>query len=243
MGWSYLGQVEPLANARAAVLAGEHIFAAGESGHLWRVAISEGGEIATLGESGWQTRLLASAGGRLFAFDENGTLYEIDPVEGGFARLDRDWSTVRAACAVGPFSGEPHDEIMLVAAAGHLFVIEPGGAGWHQLGEAEYDPKLLLGDGESLYSVEENGSLYRIDPKDGSWEQLDGSWGDVCAGAARKGGIFLATESGTLYVVGKGGAWAPVAEGAPPAAKFLFLTGRRLYALEGDGGLSVLDLA
>ena len=234
MGWSYLGQVEPLAQARAAVLAGDHIFAAGEGGHLWRVAVApEGnGEIATLGESGWQTRLLAAAGGRLFAFDENGTLYDIDPVEGGFQRLDRDWSTVRAACAVGA---------ELVAAAGHLFVIEPGGAGWHQLSEAEFEPKLLLGDGESLYSVEENGSLYRIDPRDGSWEQLDGSWGDVCAGAARKGGIFLATESGTLYVIGKGG-WAPIAEGAPPGCRFLFLTGPRLYALEHDGGLSVLEL-
>jgi hypothetical protein len=177
MGWSYLGQVEPLAQARAAVLAGDHIFAAGEGGHLWRVAVApEGnGEIATLGESGWQTRLLAAAGGRLFAFDENGTLYDIDPVEGGFQRLDRDWSTVRAACAVGA---------ELVAAAGHLFVIEPGGAGWHQLSEAEFEPKLLLGDGESLYSVEENGSLYRIDPRDGSWEQLDGSWA-TCAPARR----------------------------------------------------------
>jgi hypothetical protein len=232
MAWSYVGRIGALEDARAAVMHDGDIFAAGTDGLVWRVPVA-GGEIVAIGENGWQTRLLAAAGGRLFAFEENGHLYGIDPASGAHERLDGDWSAVRAACAVG-------DE--LVAAAGNLFVIEPRGGGWHQLGDAIYEPRLLLGDGESLYSVEENGSLYRVDPRDGSWEQLDGGWGDVCAGAARKGGLFLATEGGSLYLVGPGG-WAPAGEGAPPGSRFLFLTGRRLWALEKSGDLSVLDLS
>src|SRR5512139_2524198 len=103
-GWQLMENVDALAEARAAVMLDGRLFAAGRDGLLWRVTI-DGDAVAAvegMGESGWDTRLLAAAGDRLFAFEENGVLYAVEPATGEWERLDGDWSSVRAACGVGP---------------------------------------------------------------------------------------------------------------------------------------------
>jgi hypothetical protein len=227
--WRRLGAVGACAGARGAVTLGDAIFVCGEDGRLWRMSRT-GASAEPVGDGERRTRLLAAARGQLYAFDEGGPLFAIDPASAAAQRLDGDFLEIHVAAGSG-------DELY-VSGEG-LFAVGPSGER-SAIGEATWNPRILLPDGESLFSVEENGGLYRIALGDGSWQQLDGDWGDVAAGVAVAGVLYLASIAGWLYAVDRGGEFMPVPCGAPPDTRFLLAGPRALYALEADGALNEL---
>ena len=229
--WRRVGEVGACAGARAAVALDDRVYAASEDGLLWRVT-PDGASIERIGD-GARSRLLAAARGELYAFEESGPLYAVDPGSGALQRLDGDWSAIRAVAGC---------DDALFASGGALYAVDPSGEG-RQIGTEEWNPRILLAGSESLFSLEESGALYRIDIGDGTWEQLDGDWGDVTAGVVLNGVLYLSSIAGWLYAVTRSGEVLPIPCGAPPATRFLLPSPRALYALEQDGSVHALPFA
>jgi len=53
-----------------------------------------------------------------------------------------------------------------------------------------------------LYSIEKSGTLYEIDPTDGSWKQLGGAgaWKNTMAGIVMNNLLYSVSLGGALYV-------------------------------------------
>jgi outer membrane protein assembly factor BamB len=227
-----LGTAHAWKESRAAASMGGRIYLAGADGYL-HVVDGQTGEASVLGGgAGWQIRLLAATRGHIYAFDEAGPLYAVAP-SGAWERLDGDWSEVRAA--VG-------SDQLYVMGAGRLTSIDCNERTWRHVGEGAWNTELLLATSNHLFALEEDGSLYRIDRDDGSFEQLDGDWGDVTAGAGAAGRLFLMASTGALYAVSIQGDFEPVDTGTKWDTRVLMAGPSCLYALEHSGSLYVIPL-
>jgi outer membrane protein assembly factor BamB len=228
--WRQLGPPHAWKDARAAVALDGLIYVAGTDGAL-SVVDAQTGQQRTRAAGGGQTRLLAAAGGRLYAFDEAGPLYALSP-DGSSERLDGDWSEARAAVGAD----------RLYVAGGPIWALDTDEHAVTRVGDATWHTELLLAAGGSLFSLEEDGSLYRIDPKDGEAVQLDGDWGDVCAGAGGADRLYLVATTGALYAVAPTGDYEVVDTGTHWDTRMLMAGSACLYALEHSGSLYAIAL-
>jgi len=228
--WRQLGPPHAWKDARAAVAIAGRIYLAGADGAL-HVVDGTSGERAHRPGGGGQTRLLAAARGRLYAFDEAGPLYELSP-DGSSIRLDGDWSEARAAVGAD----------RLYVAGGPLWALDPEERAVSRVGDATWHTELLLSAQGSLFSLEEDGSLYRIDPRDGDAVQLDGDWGDVCAGAGGPDRLYLVATTGALYAVAPSGDYEVVDTGTHWDTRMLMAGSSCIYALEHSGSLYAISL-
>jgi outer membrane protein assembly factor BamB len=229
--WRALGPANVWKDARAAVALDGRVFLAGADGYLHAVDGTTG-ESSVLGGGGWQTRILAAARGRLFAFDEAGPLYAIDPRDGGYERFDGDWAEARAAVGSD----------RLYVASGGLQALDCDDGTPHAVGDAEWHTELLLATQGDLFDLEEDGSLYRIQRHSGAFEQLDGDWGDVCAGVGSGQRLYLMATTGALYAVAPSGDYESIDTGTHWDTRILMASGGTLYALEHSGSLYAIKL-
>lgn len=229
--WRQLGPPHAWKDARAAVALDGRIYLADGDGAL-HVVDGQSGAGAVIAGGGGHTRLLAAAAGRLYAFDEAGPLYLLSP-DGASERLDGDWSEARAAVGA---------DRLYVAAGGPLLALDTEEHAVTRVGDGTWHPELLLAAGASLFSLEEDGSLYRIDPKGGEAVQLDGDWGDVCAGAGGPDHLYLVATTGALYAVSPSGDYEVVDTGTHWDTRMLMAGSACLYALEHSGSLYAIAL-
>ena len=93
----------------------------------------------------------------------------------------------------------------------------------------------MFADGPSLYTIEKDGSLYRVSPADGSWRGVGqaGEWRNTIVGTTLNGRIYTVERGGTLYETNPAtGGWKQI--GKPEFAKtdYMFATGDSLYTIE-----------
>jgi hypothetical protein len=237
--WEPVGTPGGWNGTRLAVTLGDHMYSIEKGdGRLWDTLLATG-EWHALGrpEFGASTNLFA-VGDRLYTFETDGTMYRIDPATGTWEVVGKagTWKATRLAVALG----------------GHIFTIENGDARIFKtdvatgetrvIGKADFGRTMRrVATTTALYTLEDDGSLYRVDPTSGAWVRVGttGAW---------KGTRLAAVIGETMYSIERsdGRMWKTALAtgehtviGAPDFARThrLLATATLLYTIEDDGTL------
>jgi len=111
---------------------------------------------------------------------------------GDWKQLDGTWERLGAVTSLG-------DRLYAIC-DGALWRIDETGA-YEQLGDDEWRSSFLIGVAGYLVSIEPNGAMYRVDPHDASYVELEGDWSSTIAACAGGDAVFVIERSGTLYRV------------------------------------------
>ena len=137
------------------------------------------------------------------------------------------------------------DRLYSMEGNGALHGTDLGSGDGKQIGKAELAAaKFLFAAGEFLYAIDRDGSLFKVDPKDGVHHRLgdEGAWKGTLAGAVLKGQLYTTEENGGLYVTNlESGEWKQIGKAEFGDTKFMFAAGDRLYTIEKDGSLYKVD--
>jgi sugar lactone lactonase YvrE len=140
------------------------------NGRLYTVESSGGLYVTDLDTGTWKqigkaefgnTAYLFAAGSSLFSIEKDGSLYRMDPGDGSWARVGEAgaWQATRAGVIL-------KGRLYTVENSGGLYGTDLGRGTWRQLGKPEFaDTNFLFAAGENLYTIETDGSLYRVSVK------------------------------------------------------------------------------
>ncbi len=110
-----------------------------------------------------------------------------------------------------------------------------------RIGKPEFqNTAFLFAVAGRLYTIEKDGSLYRINPRDGIWAGVGpaGGWKDTLAGVILRGKLYTVEPTGYLWATGLDpGRWKQVGKPAFGNTAFIFAAVGRLYTIENDGSL------
>jgi tRNA A-37 threonylcarbamoyl transferase component Bud32 len=108
-----------------------------------------------------------------------------------------------------------------------------------QVGSASFgNTAFMFGAARQLYTIEKDGTLYRVNPRDASWVALEGDWKDTRMCAVIENRLFTIEKSGTLFGTDLAPiTWASIGKPNHAATAFLFATDDTLYAIEKEGSL------
>jgi hypothetical protein len=124
---------------------------------------------------------------------------------------------------------------------GGLYVTDLGTGNWTQVGKPEFgNTRLMFATGDTLYTVETDGTLYRVNPDDGSRAGVGpaGACKGARAGAVLKGRLYTAEADGTLRETNLAtGARKKVGKADFGRTASVFAAGDGLCALDTDGNL------
>lgn len=84
------------------------------------------------------------------------------------------------------------------ASDGGLYRVDADGE-YEAISDDEWRSSFLVGVAGYLVSIEPNGGMYRVDPKDGAYSELEGNWQSVIVATAGGDFVFAIEKSGTLY--------------------------------------------
>jgi hypothetical protein len=145
---------------------------------------------------------------------------------GDWTELDSTWPHLDAATGLV--------DHLYAASDGALWRIDATGA-YQQVGDEEWRPHQLVGVAGHLVALDRGGALYRVDPADGSWVQLDGDWSSAIAMTAGGDAVFVIERSGSLYRVEVAdGSYHHLGDGFERTVAFAAAAGG-LVTIEGDG--------
>ena len=151
---------------------------------------------------------------------------------------ERAWKAVRAGAVF-------KDQLFTAEKNGTLQATNLSSGKRKQVGKAEFgETTFMFAGGDKLYTIETDGSLYRVDPGDGSWERVgaEGAWKAVRAGAIFKGKLYTTETDGALQATNlANGKRKPVGKADFAAATFLGVGGEKLFTIETDGDLYRVD--
>jgi len=94
----------------------------------------------------------------------------------------------------------------------------------------------MFAEGQSLYTIESDGSMYRVSPANGSWSGIGaaGSWRNTIVGTTLNGRIYSVEQGGALYETNPAnGAWKQIGKAEFGRTQFLFGAGEWLYSIDG----------
>jgi len=143
-----------------AVLKGK-LYTVETNGGLWETDLGTG-TWKQLGKAEFgSTRFLLAAGNNLYTIETDGNLYRVNPNDGSWV-------------GVGP-AGAWKPTIAGAVLKGKLYTVENNNGlwetdlntgGWSQLGKPEFGAtRFMFAAGDHLYTIEEDGSLYRVSVK------------------------------------------------------------------------------
>lgn len=185
------------------------------------------------------TQFLFADGPSLYTIETNGALYRINPRDGS-------WRSVGETGAwKGTIAGTTlNGRIYTVEENGALFETNPANGSWKQLGKPEFArTRHMCASNGSLYTIEDGG-LYRVSSTDGSWGLVGKAedWSGTRAVAVLAGTLFSANSNGALYrsMLATGG-WVAVGKPVFGGTVYMFESGHRLYSIDGDGSLYLID--
>lgn len=153
---------------------------------LYRVAQTGAYEPLT---NRWHPRAMAALGDALYLFATDDNLYKVSQADGTFTQLTRGWREIRGATTTR--------DGLYVATAQSIFQLDPDTGEELKLPQ-RWDVKLLVGMGTFLFAFETDGTLRRLDTRDGTYVTLPGNWPNVTAAAAAQDALF-AIDNTVLY--------------------------------------------
>jgi sugar lactone lactonase YvrE len=160
--WQPIGKPGTWKAKRLAVAVGDHIFAIENAdGRLWKIDVASGAYVAIgAPEFATATRLIP-AGAALYELDDAGSLYRVDVDTGARTAVGAPgaWARTRYTAVVGDslYSVEHGD--------GRLWKTALATGTYTVIGKPDFGrTRRLVGTADLLYSIEDDGSLYRIYP-------------------------------------------------------------------------------
>ena len=156
--------------------------------------------------------------------------------EGAPHRLGQagDWANTLAAAVLD-------GKLYTAEKSGVLYATDLASGDYRPIGEAVFgNTRFLFASAASLFSIEADGSLYRISPADGTYGRLGkaGDWANTLAGAVLDGKLYSAEKSGVLYATDlASGDYRPIGEAVFGNTRFLFASAASLFSIEADGSL------
>ena len=101
---------------------------------------------------------------------------------------------------------------------------------------------MMLAGPKNLFTIETDGSLYRISPADGTWSQVGkaGEWKNTIAGTFCGTRLYTVESNGVLYGTNPvSGVWEQVGKAEFGKTVELFASGDTLFSIESDGSLTL----
>jgi sugar lactone lactonase YvrE len=227
------------ANTLIGVGMGKNIFTVERDGNLYASNLKSN-KWRQVG-SGYNTQFLVAdtsdASGNLFAIERDGTLYRVDPNSGDFEQIGADgyFKGCSAADAV--------DGVLYCTTAGHMFSVDLEDGEITDFGGA-YKTKALWYWQDYVYTLEQDGSLYKVDAESGEYERHgdEGAYSDTIA-ATIHDGIFYAIENdGALGATNiDDGSYEEIDDNNFGHIRQLFSANGKLYGISKDGTLYHID--
>jgi hypothetical protein len=234
--WEQVGQPGAWKATVAGVVYKDQLYTVESSGVLYATNLGTG-EWKPIGKPDFAgTAFLFTAGDKLYAVEKDGGLYRVDPGDGARERVGKEgaWKATKAGVVV-------KDQLYVAETDGKLRAAPLDSDKRKQVGKAEFDnTTFMFTSGGKIYTIEGDGSFYRVDPGDGSWERVgkEGAWKAAKAGAVLDGRLYTAEAEGGLFATDLA-AGERKQVGAPEFGNtaFMFAAGEKLYTIETDGNL------
>lgn len=221
------------------------------NGHLYTIDFSNGlnktdlatGEMTKINDVNYKsTEFFFYYRFKLYSMDKDGSLTEIDPVTGAWNMRSgiNAWSEIARPVVVGSF---------LYAAENGSFYRYPGldPKVRTQLGGSDfYDMGSLLKSDTTLYSMIRDGSLYKINLKDGEWIRIGGrknkDWKFAVAAELMNNKIYTIETGGALYETSlPGGERKLIDSNKLEKGRRLIAVSGKLYAITSEGDLFQIE--
>jgi hypothetical protein len=235
-GWQQLGAAGAWKETRVGVVLKDQLYTVETNGYLYVTDLLQG-TWQQLGKGEFGAVLFLFAGrDKVYAIERDGCLYRFDPKMGGRVRVGaaRAWKATRAAAVLG-------NRLFTVDAGGELGATDLGTGKRTPIGKPEFGAtKFLFAAGDKLYTIENDGSLYRVNPNNGRWDQVGaaGEWKGTHAGVVLQGRLYTVETNGCLYATDLGsGKWKAIGKAEFGSTKFMFAGKGRVYTIEQDGSL------
>ncbi len=221
-------------NTIAAVVMNDRLYTVEKGGALYETNVSSGKWVQIGKQDFANTKFLFAGGQSLLTIESDGSLYRVSPTNGSWVQLGKsgDWKGTVA----GTFLG---GKLYTAESGGGLYATDSSTGVWRQIGKTDFgNTRHLFNNGDLLFSIESDGSLYRIKPTDGSWSRAKeaGGWKNTITSTVLNGKLYTVETSGALYETSLvTGAWKQIGKTEFGKTKFLFCANGWLYSIEsGD---------
>ncbi len=234
--WGPLGRPGDWKNTRAVTVLDERLYSIEASGALYVTDLSNGNWMP-LGKPEFAgTTFLFAAGNSLYTIEKDGNLFRVNPGDGAWVRVGakEGWK--------GTLAGTVHKGLLYtIDAAGCLQMTVLGTGMKKQIGKAEFiNTQRMFAAGDSLYTIEKSGRLYRVNPRDGTWRKVGqaADWKDTVTATVLKGVLYTTEPAGRLFVTDlTTGKWKPIGKPEFAGSIALFAAGSKIFTIEKDGNL------
>lgn len=173
------------------------LYTCDQDGYLYQLDPASGTYSKLSESSGWKSCVMQTHH-RLFTREESGSLFSISPEDGTHIKVGESgqWKGALASEAA-------RGKLYVCDGEGALHVVDPWTHKHRSFCEGTWAPRWLLDGGDYLVSLEESGTLYRIDLDDGAYEKIgdDGAWEAARAAAAHNGMLYICDQNGALHEV------------------------------------------
>jgi hypothetical protein len=234
--WWRLGPASAWKDTIAAAVLKAQLYTIETSGALYMTDLSTG-TWTLIGKPEFaNTVALFGAGDSLYSIERDGSLYRINPSDGRWARVG----------ATGGWKGSRFGAVV----KGRLYTVNPNGSlcaanfatgACTHIGKAEFGNTVAMyAAGDSLYTIEKDGSLYRVNPSNGRWARLgaEGEWKATQSGAVLMGKLYTIETNGALYATSlNDGRWKQIGKPEFAGTIGMFAAGDKLFTIEKDGSL------
>lgn len=218
--------------SRAMVAWQGRLFVSHSNGKVFGIDPQSGGwqQIGT--SSGWNTRLMFARSDMLILVEQSGTAWGLDPIRGGHLQLGKDgeWANVDA--------GDWTDQhVYCHSTQGTLWSWTPP-ASWQQIGSSNGWKSRFVFAGHGLVTVEQDGTIHRVDPNTGAYQSLGRTQHRIRAGVGYRGHIYACFDDGGLYDLDlETGQWSSVGDLKTWACQAIVAYGSGIITLEERGSL------
>ena len=164
--WKQVGKAGDWAQSTAFAMLGDQLYTVESGGELHSTNTATGVWEQVGGSDFVRSKYLLTAGDQLYSIEHDGDLRAIDRATGVWKQIGNsgDWLNARLATSL---NGKIYT--MEGGSPGTLFETDPKTGTWKQIGKKrDFRTNYLFPAGSSLYSIEFDGKLYRIDPVTGT---------------------------------------------------------------------------
>lgn len=164
--WKQVGKAGDWAKSTAFAMLGDQLYTVESGGELYSTDTATGVWKQVGGADFVRSKFLLTAGDQLYSIEQDGDLHSIDKATGAWKQIgdSGEWLDTRLATSL-------NGKIYTIGGGspGTLYETDPKTGAWKQIGnKRDFRAKYLFPAGSSLYSIEFDGKMYRVDPVTGA---------------------------------------------------------------------------
>ncbi len=164
--WTTIGKPGNWKNTTVGAMIGDTLYTVEREGQMYETN-TRNGSWRQIGKTDYlRTKFLYSGGSKLYTIENDGYFYSINPSSGASQKIgnSNDWLNTNRSVM---FAGKLYS-----TEGGALYETDPSTGAWKKISKEYIRADHLFGSGSSLYYIEFNGELYRINLTDGSVVQI-----------------------------------------------------------------------